>query len=240
MQFSIPHIRVSRTARMLLLCFPLLVACAAEKSTTVITGSWKDPEAKKYESFFVVVLNKKYAVRGTLEEDISRLLKKEGVEAVKSVDVLGKDEKIETTEEKQAAVEKIQSLGYDAIVTVTVLRSTEENRYVPGTSSRAPANVGQGSGYYDPRTGANQGSGGQYAFGTYYMSGSTAYNTPGYYETDKVYFVQSNVYEAGTAKLVWSAQSETFYPGNLAAASRDFSMGMVAAMKEAGIVVKGK
>jgi hypothetical protein len=157
----------------------------------------------------------------------------------KSLDVFGKEQKIETQEEKQAAVEKIQSLGYEAIITVSVLRHTDESRYVQGTTSYSPTTVGIGTGYYNPASGANQGSG-TYMFGTYYMGASSAYNQPGYYETDRVYFVQSNVYEAGTAKLIWSAQSETFYPGNLTAASRDFSRAMVKAMKEAGIVLSDK
>jgi hypothetical protein len=214
-------------------------ACAPEKITTVITGSWKEPSANRYRSFFVVVLNNNYPVRGTLEADISGLLKKDGIQAVKSLDVFGKEQKFETLEEKQAAVDKIQSLGHDAIITVSVLRHTDESRYVEGTTSYSPTAVGVGSGYYNPATGANQGTG-THAFGTYYMGASSLYNTPGYYETDRVYFVQSNVYEASTAKLIWSAQSETFYPGNLAAASRDFSSAMVRAMKDAGIVLLNK
>jgi hypothetical protein len=212
--------------------------CAAPKPTTTITGSWKDPEAKNYQTFFVVVLNKKLQVRSALEGEMARLLKKEGVEAAKSMDVLGKDEKVETTEEKKAALEKIQSLNYDAIVTITLLRHTEEKRFVPGVSSYTPANVGVGSGYYNPSTGANQAPGGHSAFGMYYMDGGNVYNAPGYYETTQVYFIEVNVYEANGARLIWSAQSEAFYAGDLNSASRDFSTAIVNAMRQAGIIHK--
>jgi len=217
-------------------CMLILGSCAAPRPTTTFTGSWKDPEAKSYQTFFVVVMNKKHQVRSALEAEVSRLLKKEHVKAAKSLDVLGKDEKIETAEEKKAAVAKIQSLTYDAIVTIKLLKSTEEKRFVPGVSSYSPANVGVGSGYYNPATGANQASGGHSAFGMYYMDGGDVYNSSGYYETTKVYFIESNVYEANGAKLVWSGQSEAIYAGDLNAASRDFSTALVQTMKQAGLI----
>ena len=70
------------------------------------------------------------------------------------------------------------------------------------------------------------------------MSASTAYNTPGYYETDKIYFIQINMYDARSRKLVWSAQSETFYPGNIDTASYDFSFVMVEALRKANLIYK--
>jgi hypothetical protein len=213
-------------------------SCSAPRPTTSITGSWKDPQAKSYQTFFVVVLNKKLQVRSALEGEVSRSLKKEHVKAAKSMDVLGKEEKIETAEEKKVALEKILSMNYDAIVTVTLLKSTEEKRFVPGVSSYTPANVGVGSGYYNPSTGANQSAGGRSAFGMYYMDGGDLYNAPGYYETTKVYFIESRVYEANGAKLVWSAQSEAFYAGDLNAASRDFATAIVQEMSRARLIRK--
>jgi hypothetical protein len=216
----------------------MVASCKSARPTTTITGSWKDPEAKTYKTFLVAVLNKKLSVRSTLEGDVSKMLKKEDVQADKSMDVLDKDEKIETDEEKRAAVEKIQSLNYDAIVVITVVRHTDEKRFVPGNSSYAPANVGVGSGYYNPATGANQSPGGQSAFGMYYMQGSTISNSPGYYVTDQVYFLRSNVFDLKTSRIIWSAESESFYGGDLAVASRDYSTAIVTAIKQAGIIHK--
>ena len=237
-RFSFDSMKNAATTMFLVICLFALEFCAAPRPTTAITGSWKDPEAKKYSTFFVVVLNKNLQVRSALEGEVSSLLKKQDVKAVKSLDVLGKDEKIETVEEKKAAVEKIQSLNYDAIVTVTLLKSTEEKRYVPGVSSYTPANVGVGSGYYNPSTGANQAPGGNSAFGMYYQDGGDVYNAPGYYETTKIYFIESRVFEANGAKLVWSAQSEAIYAGDLKAAARDFATAIVQKMNVDGIIRK--
>jgi hypothetical protein len=223
---------------LMFICLFVLATCSAPRPTTTITGSWKAPDAKSYQTFFVVVLNKKLQVRSALEGEVARMLKKQDVKAAKSLDILGKDEKIETPEEKKAAVEKIQSMNYDAIVTVALLKYTEEKVFVPGVSSYSPANVGVGSGYYNPATGANQSAGGHSAFGMYYMDGGDLYNAPGHYETTKVYFIESNVYEANGAKLVWSAQSEAFYAGDLNKASRDFATAIVQAVKQAGLIRK--
>jgi hypothetical protein len=222
----------------------LLIICIASEScstrtpTTSITGSWKDPEGKNYKDFLVAVLSKNLPARSTFEGDIAKRLKHEGVKASESMLILGRDQKLESAEDKKAAVEKIQGLSYDAIITITLVKKTENSRYVAGTTSYAPTNIGIGTGYYDPATGLNQGSGSYGSFGTYYMSASTVYNTEGYYVTDKEYFVQSNMYDAKTAKLVWSAQSETFNPSNLAMASSDFSYVMTEAMKKANLIYK--
>ncbi len=223
------------TASLILITF-VLESCSS--TATQITGSWKDPESKSYKDFFVAVLSKNLPARSTLERDISSRLKHEGVKVTQSLDVFSHSEKLETTEEKKAAVEKIQGLGHDAIITVTLIKHTEEERYVPGANSYTPTNIGYGSGYYQPMTGGVPGPGSYGAFGGYYTSASTAYSTPGYYEMDKAYFVESRVYDTKTSKLVWSAQSETFNPGDLASASSDFSTVMVAAMKKAQLIFR--
>ncbi len=219
---------------LLIIGFAVLESCATTTATK-ITGSWKDPEALYYKDYFVAVLNKKLPVRSTLEKDISRRLKKEGVKTTESMSIFPHSEEVETAEQKQVAVEKIQSLGHDAIIVVRVLKHTEENRYVQGTSAYAPTNLGYGSGY-TPATGGAPVTGTYGAFGGYYISGSSLVQSQGYYETDKTYFVESNVYDARTSKLVWSAQSQTFNPGDLATASGDFSLVMVEAMKKAGLI----
>jgi len=228
---------ISLRVIVLIFCFSILQSCSSQLATT-LTGSWKDPEATSYKDFMVVVLSKKLPVRSTVEDDITIRLKRAGVKGAKSLDVIPHTEKVETQEDRKAAVEKIQSLGHDAIITITLVKQTEESRYIPGTNSYSPTNVGVGSGYYNPVTGEGQQGTGSYAFGSYYMGASTAYNTPGYYEKDKTYFLQSNVYDLKTSKLIWSAQSQTFDPGNIAAASHDFSLVMVDAMKKANLLYK--
>jgi hypothetical protein len=230
-------LQVSIPTLFLFLCLVQVESCSSTTATK-ITGTWKAPEARSYKDFFVAVLSKNLPARSALEHDISGRLKHEGVKATQSLDVLSHSEKVDTEEEKKAAVEKIQSLGHDAIITVTLVRRTEEDRYVPGANSYAPTNIGTGSGYYNPARGGNPGPGSYGSFGRYYTSASSVYTTPGYYEKDKTYFVESRIFDVKTSKLVWSAQSETFNPGEITTASSDFSLVMVDAMKNANLVYK--
>ncbi len=213
-------------------------SCATRKPTTNISGSWKDPEGKTYQNFLVAVLAKNLPARSSIEGDMARDLKREKVKASKSLDIFGHNEKLETKEQKRAAVDKIKTMDYDAIIVVTLLKKTEESRYVPGKSSYTPANIGVGTGYYNPVTNESSSGGSYGAFGVYYMDASSAFNTPGYYEKDQIYFVQSNLYDAKTEKLVWSAQSDTFFSGDLATASNDFAYVMVQELKKANLIYK--
>jgi len=219
----------------IIIFFTILESCSST-AITHITATWKDPEAGKYKDFFVAVLSKNKVARSTIEKDISKRLKKEKVQVARSLDFFPHSEKIETPEEKKAAVEKIQGMGHDAILVIVVIKHTEENRYVQGTNSYAPTPVGVGSGYYNPTKGGPPAGGSYGAFGTYYMDASSSYQTQGYYETDKTYFLESRLFDAKTAKLVWSAQSETFNPADIGSASGDFAAVLVDAVKKAGLV----
>jgi hypothetical protein len=120
---------------------------------------------------------------------------------------------------------------------VTLLKKTEEKHYVEGTSTYTPTNIGVGTGYYNPVTNTDASTGGSYgAFGIYYMAASSASSTQGHYETDEIYFVESRMFDAGTEKLIWSAQSATFYPGDITTASYDFAYVMVEELKKEKLI----
>ncbi len=217
-----------------------VVFCASCSSvsvpTTSITDTWKDSTAANYKNIFVAVLTKNKEARTIMEDDIVKKLRKDGAKATRSLAVFSYKDNVDTPEEKRAAVEKIQGLGYDAIVTAVLIRKKEEGVYVPGTNSYAPANVGMGTGYYNPVTGLDAGSGQYGAFGVYYMNGSSAYSTPGYYDVHDVYFIHCSMFDAKTSKLIWRAKSETFFAGDLPKASGNFALVMTEAMKKAGLI----
>jgi len=218
-----------------LTCFIILFSCGTP--ATQITGSWKDPAATSYKNFFVAVLTKNLQARQRLEGDISSRLSHEHVKVTRSLEVFPHSEKVETPEERQAAIEKIQSLGHDAIMVIKIINKTEDTRYVPGTSSYAPTNIGIGTGYNLQTTGAPPP--GQYgAYGVYYLDNYGSYSTQGSYQKDVAFFVESNLFDAKTAKLVWSAQSQLFNPANLNSASGDFSFVMVDALKKGNLLFK--
>ena len=221
---------ISTTERMklstaFLACLIILVSCSPG---TTITGSWKDPSASGYKDFFVTVLTHNLGARSVIEHDIATKLRSKDVKVTQSLEIFPSNVKFENEAERKAAVEKVQSLGYDAIITVSLVKKAEETRYVPGTTQYAPMNYGFGTGY--------NGAGYYGSFGGYYNYGYSTYSTRGYYEEDKIYFVESNLYDAKTTKLMWSAQSKTFNPSDITSASSDFAWSMVDRLKKDKLV----
>jgi hypothetical protein len=57
------------------------------------------------------------------------------------------------------------------------------------------------------------------------------YSNPGYYTTDKTYFMQANVFDATTEGMVWAAQSEATNPSKISSFSREYAEILMARMK---------
>jgi len=52
-------------------------------------------------------------------------------------------------------------------------------------------------------------------YGRYYSYGAGFYSTPGYYTTDKNYFVETTIFSVNQDKLIWSSTSKTINPTNI-------------------------
>jgi len=175
---------------------------SACSTSTKITGSWVDPSAKQQpqqiKSIFIATLSRKIDFRTKLENALAAQTEMHHIKAVKSGDVLSA-EFYQTKPTKEALLSKIQQTGVDAILTVSVIHKESEARYVPGTTK-----------YYPYPTFGWYGS-----FYRYYNYWYPSFNDPGYYVTDKIYFLETNLYDAKTDKLIWSAQSETWNPSSV-------------------------
>lgn len=195
------------------LLLPLLIAAGCSTSTS-ITGSYKDAGAPKenFNKVFVVALTERASARQTVENNIAQLVTSRGAAAVKSSDALPPNFRTgNSTNDKNALLTKIKETKCDGIITIALVNQENETRYVPGTTN-----------YYPMRTGYYGG------FGTYYAYGYSNYYDPGYYTDDKVYYLEANLYDAATEKLVWSAQSKTYNPTSL----DDFLAGYSKALSE--------
>ncbi|WP_439488403.1 hypothetical protein [Algoriphagus sp.] len=203
-----------------LLLATLVSACAP---STKITGSWKAPEVKAggYGDIFVTALTDKLVARQTIENDIDNILKEDGIQASSSFEIIPPGFKA-TPENKEKTVKAIQDAGHDAILTIALLDQTSETRYVPGTTMYTPLGYG---GFY----------GGFYGYYSYY---NPIMYDPGYYTTDKNYYIEMNLYDAQSEALVWSAQSETTNPSSLESFSRTFAQAVEYQLVKDGIIRK--
>jgi hypothetical protein len=173
-----------------------------------------------YDDLFVTALTDNILARQTVEQDLDNLLNEKGVNAQSSFNILPPGFKTSGVD-KNEVLQKIKALGSDAILTVAVLDQTNETRYVPGTTMYSP----MGYGYYG-------------RFWGYYSYYNPVMYDPGYYTTDKNYYLEANLYDAETEELVWSSQSETTNPASIETFSKTFSETIVSQLIKDGLIVK--
>lgn len=207
----------------LLMLLPFLFACG---SNTRITGSWIDPEvkghAKENASVFIASLSRNMEVRVKLESALATQAAAHNIKAVKSTEFFTPTfyEKLPPREEM---LDKIKQAGVDAILTVSLINKESETRYVPGNNR-----------FYAPYP-AYRWYGGLYSYYNYWYPNMW---DPGYYTTDKTYFMETNLYDAANEKLIWSAQSETVNPGSIDNFVRDYPKKLVEQLIKDGLLKK--
>jgi hypothetical protein len=198
-----------------LLLFVLIVGCAP---TTYITGSWKSPAAatKQYKSILVAAFTNNTIARSTLEKDMAVTLSK-NVTVLKSIDEFPPT--VNNTDSSKTVILNKMKGRIDAILAISIISQETETRYIPGDRPYDPLNYmyyNDFSGYYN------------YRYPTLYQ--------PGYYEQNKVYYIETNLYDAENEKLIWSAQSKTYSPDDLEPFSKEFAAVIVNKMQEDKII----
>jgi hypothetical protein len=203
-------------------CFVIGVCLYGCAPSTEIIGSWKNTQAnpENLNSILVTALTSNTQARQTVENDLTRALQLNGYQAIKSMEVLPPTFTAGKEPDKEVLLDKIDGTGVDAILTVALLNKETENRYVPGNYGYEPI---PRFGYYG-------------RFWGYYNTWYPTLYSPGYYTEDEIYFLETNLYNAETEELLWSAQSETYNPGNLSGFSKDFASVVITKMEEDGVI----
>jgi len=187
-----------KNVRLMLIAALFFSACG---TTTTITGSYKAPGVTQvaYKKVFVSALNENTSIKQEVETSMANYLGSKGIATVKSSDAFPPEfHSSGADKDENAVISKIRETNCDAILTIALVNKQTETRYVPGSGGVYPYGVG----YYG-------------TFGAYYGYGYGSFYSPGYYTTDKIYYLETNLYDANTEKLVWSAQSQTYNPPNL-------------------------
>jgi len=187
------------------------------------TASWVNKEKlpqQQYKVIIIVALIKNLEAKSTLENDLAAAAEARGVKAYKSIDVFGPTVKKEILPLKEDFIKKLNELNCDAIFTVALVDKTSETRYVPGYP-----------GIYMPYPRY-----GYYGhFGLYYGYGAGFYD-PGYYTTDKTYFIESNLYDAKTEELMLSIQSEAENPSGIKKSSKEYTQTLIDEVIKLGLM----
>ena len=195
---------------------PLLViiGLASCSPSTKIEKSWMEPGASvspgAQNKALVIAMVKDETSRRVIEDELAKRIK--GT-AVPSYSLL-------TTEMIKAASDEalnnlITKNGFTHVLLMRLADVEKETSYVPGTTT----------GYYG-------------GYGRYYGYGAAMYSTPGYYTTDKNYFIETTIYSVNPDKLLWTATTKTVNPNKLDKTVNDIADLVTAKMKEDGFLKK--
>jgi hypothetical protein len=202
----------------------IVIIHSCSSNQTITTATWKTPEklSSPYKNILLVGLMSDVAVRETLEGELEVRLYKLGITSQKSIKLFPPSLSNSNTIYKERIIESSKSNKNDAILTISLIDKETETRYVPGAYG------------YDPAFRYNwYGS-----FGGYYSYWSPHVYAPGYYMKEKIYFIEANVYDAKTEKLVWSSQSKTYDPADIESFSVSYSQSVVKDLLRDGIIKK--
>ncbi len=198
-----------------------LFGCKA--SSTVITATWTNDEVQQpsYKNIVVAPLIADRVLNASMESELAKSLSERDVNVDMGRKFLPEEYTGLTSEtDKKSILDAVTSSGADAVLTVSIISEESETRYVPGTYSYAPYSRYS---YYG-------------SFWGYYDYWSPRVFEPGYYVTDKFYYLETNLFDAQSEKLIWSAQTETYDPATIESFTDDFSRKIAMELTDDGII----
>ena len=202
---------------------------AACSSPVTVISSWKNKEElkndnPKYKKVFISAITGNEQAKLAVEGELAKVAEKKGIDVVIGSDLFASQSSKDDAPDKEAVLKKIRDKGCGAIFTVTLVNKDSETRFVPGTVTYAPYPVRP---YYGTYWGYQS-----------YWYGSSMFTSPGYYDTDKTYFIEGNLYDAKSEKILWSSQSETVNPSNIKSFSEKYASAILARMQSDGLIKK--
>lgn len=182
----------------------ICVTLASCGSNTSIVSSWKDPNAslskENFKKVLVVALAKDESTRRATENRIASI---NPTVLNPSYNYLNQ-QNLDLTQEQKISI--VQSEGFDGAITLRFIRADKQTEYVPGTSNYYGGMGYPGMGYgYVGGYGMGYGAG----FGGWYGAYAPAYYTPGYYQENVYYYIETNIFDLKNNKLVWSATTKS-------------------------------
>ena len=180
--------------------------------STKIVKSWVEPgatvTATPETNTLVISMVKDETSRRVIED---QLVKKLTGKATASYTILSSETIKQANEE---ALNQMVAQGkYTHILLMRLADVEKETSYVPGTTT----------GFYG-------------GYGRYYGYGAGMYGSPGYYTTDKNYFVETMVYSTNPNKLLWTGTTKTVNPSKIEKTVNEIATAVSEQMKKDGFI----
>jgi len=205
------------------LAFLLMFAGCSSSSQS--TGVWVNKEklaGKKFNNIFIVVMTADIEARSELENDLAAAAVAKGYKVVKSIDVMPPSFKDPETPTKEAIKGKVVSSGCDAVFVASLLKKEESIHYTPGVTAYTPMPFYSWQGNY---------------YG-YYSNFYPTVSSPGYYNNNNTYFMQSNLYDVASEEIMWSVQSKVFDPSSLKKFSKSYTSALIKQLENESLLKK--
>jgi hypothetical protein len=211
---------MKKPIKIFLLSLAVLCGCG---TPTMITSSWHKPNtsANGYRNIFVAAITKDISAKQSVESGIQEQLQQKGLTVEKSIDVFPPDFDTQTGNKKALVLSRIQSTNADGILTIALLRRETENRYVGRYGGMW--NPGLRYGYYN-------------RFWSYYNNWYPYVYAPDYYDQRKVYYLETNLFDAKTEQLIWAAQSKTYDPTSMGSFLKGYLKSISEQMVKDGVI----
>lgn len=197
-----------------LLLLLLLFGCGTQNK---VTYSWVNKDfhsSAPYKKVFLAALISNPHVRTHLEEEMGDAAIKHGLSIERSWDYFPPSFGNKNPPSQDQMIEKVKALNCDIIFTVNLVDKRSETRYVPGAM-----------GFYGPYPGYG------FYFRGYYSYWSPFFYDPGYYVTDRYYFMEGNLFDTKTETLIWSVQTTSINPSSI----EDFSKHLIETLLQKAI-----
>jgi hypothetical protein len=177
--------RLLRTFKVL--ASAVIITQLATCATTYIDSFWRDQayQARPHK-IMIIGIAKSPANKRTLEDDFVKQIKLQGTDAVSSYAILPDDK----DSNKDVIATKMKEQGADAVLITRIASRKAVFTNVNGVYA-PPQSYGSWQNYYE------------------YVNLSSA----GYVEETKYAVMETNMYDAGNDKLIWSASSKTEISG---------------------------
>jgi hypothetical protein len=177
-----------------LLALGIAIACATGISCatkTEISGVWKSESSTTHpmNQILVIGIAENDTNRRIFEDSFSEALGEQGVDAAPSYRILPDSERLS----KESIQQAIRGRGTQGVLVTQLVQVDEHEKYVPPTTYVKPGYYGRG------------------LYG-YYGQGYEVVHQPGYTVHTTIVRLETHLYDASSAELLWAAHSDTLNP----------------------------
>ena len=167
------------------------VSCATK---TELSGVWKSDASaiRPMNQILVIGIAENDIKRRGFEDGFAVALGEQGVDAVPSYRILPNPERLS----KESIQQAIRGRGFQGVVATQLVQIDEQEKYVPPQTYVTPSYHGRG------------------LYG-YYGRSYEVVHQPGYTVNTTIVRLETHLYDAASAELVWAAHSDTFNPRSI-------------------------